>query len=279
MRKSERKRNCKALKKAAAAACVVWRPFSRFIKKYWKKALIAIGIFTAWVAIWEAVSFIVNQPLYVPSPYETVLSLGGLIKTSDFWFSILATFARVAAGLIIAFVLGCSIAYISAHAKPVETFLSPLVTAVKSTPVMSIIILALVWFKASFVPVFSCVLLCFPIFYSNTLSGIKSVDKGFLELAKVYNVKRARVIRQITLPSVLPYVYSALSLSLGFSWKSVVAAEVLSSPKYSMGFNLYETKLYLDTPELFAWTVAIIIVSIIFEKGLKSLLPKKGNLL
>ena len=75
----------------------------------------------------------------------------------------------------------------------------------------------------------------------------------------------------------MPHIYSALSISLGFSWKSVVAAEVLSSPKYSMGFNLYETKLYLNTSELFAWTIAIIIVSIIFEKGLKSLLPQKGN--
>ena len=242
-----------------------------------KKVLITTAVLVIWGAIWQVVSLIVNQPLYVPTPYDTFVSLFGLVGTGDFWLSILATFYRVAFGLVVSFVLGCSLAYISAHAKAVESFLSPFVTAVKSTPVMSIIILALVWFKASFVPVFSCILLCFPIFYTNTLSGIKAVDKSFLELAKVYHVRKARVIREVTLPSVMPHIYSALSISLGFSWKSVVAAEVLSSPKYSMGFNLYETKLYLDTSGLFAWTIAIIIISIIFEKGLKSLLPKKGS--
>ena len=244
-----------------------------------KKALVTTAVIIIWVLIWEAASLIVNQPLYVPSPYDTFSSLLGLVQTSGFWLSILATFYRVALGLAISFVVGCSVAYLSAHARAVESFLSPFVTAVKSTPIMSVIILALVWFKASFVPVFSCILLCFPIFYTNTLSGIKSVDKGYLELSKVFHIRRSRVIREVTLPSIKPYVYSALSISLGFSWKSVVAAEVLSSPKYSMGFNLYATKLYLNTPELFAWTIAIIIVSIIFEKGLKSLLPKKGNTL
>lgn len=247
-------------------------------KKY-KKILITIAVAAVWVVIWQVVSLIVNQPLYVPSPYATLVSLGKIIVTQHFWMSVLSTFVRVAAGIVISFVLGCSIAYISAHAKPVETFLSPFVTAVKSTPIMSIIIVALVWFKASFVPVFSCVLLCFPIFYANTLTGIKSVEKGYLELAKVYHVKRIRVIREITLPSVMPHVYAAISICLGFSWKAVVAAEVLSIPRYSMGYSLFATKLNLETADMFAWTIAIIVISIIVEKVLKRLLPAKGKTL
>lgn len=245
--------------------------------KRYKKVLITTAVAIAWIAIWQVASLIVDQPLYVPSPYATLVSLGDIIVTEHFWMSVLSTFVRVAAGIVISFVLGCSIAYVSAHAKPVETFLSPFVTAVKSTPIMSIIIVALVWFKASFVPVFSCVLLCFPIFYANTLSGIRSVEKGYLELAKVYHVRRTRVIREITLPSVMPYVYSALSICLGFSWKAVVAAEVLSIPRYSMGYSLFATKLNLETADMFAWTIAIIVISIIVEKVLKRLLPAKGK--
>lgn len=247
--------------------------------KRYKKILITTAVAAIWVVIWQAVSLMVNQPLYVPSPYATLVSLGNIIVTQNFWMSVLATFVRVTTGIVISFVLGCSIAYISAHAKPVETFLSPFVTAVKSTPVMSIIIVALVWFKASFVPVFSCVLLCFPIFYANTLTGIKSVEKGYLELAKVYHVKRIRVIREITLPSVMPHVYTAISICLGFSWKAVVAAEVLSIPRYSMGYSLFATKLNLETADMFAWTIAIIVISIIVEKVLKRLLPLKGKTL
>lgn len=245
----------------------------------YKKILITAAVAAIWVVIWQLISLVVNQPLYVPSPYATMVSLCNIIVTQHFWISVISTFLRVAVGIVISFVLGCSIAYISAHAKPVETFLSPFVTAVKSTPIMSIIIVALVWFKASFVPVFSCVLLCFPIFYANTLTGIQSVEKGYLELAKVYHVKRIRVIREITLPSVMPHIYTAISICLGFSWKAVVAAEVLSIPRYSMGYSLFATKLNLETADMFAWTIAIIVISIIVEKVLKRLLPAKGKTL
>lgn len=221
---------------------------------------------------------IVNKPLYMPSPIETFSSLGGLIVTQDFWLSVAYTFYRVVLGLIISFVLGVLLAFLASKVGVLESLLRPLMAAVKSTPVMSVIVLALVWFSSSFVPVFSCILLCLPIFYTNTLSGIRSVDKSLLEMAAVFKVRHRRLIQEIVIPSVLPHIYSALAVSLGFSWKSVVAAEVLSSPKYSMGFKLYATKLYLDTPALFAWTLTIIVISLFVEKGLKRILPG-GNAL
>lgn len=239
-----------------------------------KKILRIFFVIVFWLAVWQVASMLVNQSLFMPSPAETFSSLSGLIITSEFWLSIVFTLYRVVFGIAVSFVLGIALAYAAAHASMIENLLRPVVAAIKSTPVMSIIVIALVWFSASFVPVFSCILLCFPIFYTNTLTGIRSVETNYIELAKVYKIPRKRVIREITLPSILPHIYSALSVCLGFSWKSVVAAEVLSSPKYSMGFNLYSTKLYLDTPQLFAWTIAIIIISLIVEKVLKQLLPK-----
>ncbi len=231
-----------------------------------------------WLAVWQAASMIVNQPLYMPSPAETFSSLGSLMAAQDFWLSVAYTFYRVLLGLIISFVIGVIIAFLADKIRVLESLLSPLMAAVKSTPVMSVIVLALVWFSSSFVPIFSCVLLCLPIFYTNTLAGIRSVDKNLLEMASVFKIKHARVVQEIVMPSVLTHIYSALAICLGFSWKSVVAAEVLSSPKYSMGFNLYATKLYLDTPGLFAWTLAIIVISLIVEKGLKHILPGGGAL-
>lgn len=242
-----------------------------------KKSIRILIVIVFWFAVWQITSMLVNQSLFMPSPAETFSSLGGLIITSEFWLSIVYTLYRVVFGIAVSFVLGIALAYAAAHVHMIENLLRPIVAAIKSTPVMSIIVIALVWFSASFVPVFSCILLCFPIFYTNTLTGIRSVERDYMELAKVYQIRRQRVIREITLPSILPHIYSALSVCVGFSWKSVVAAEVLSSPKYSMGFNLYETKLYLDTPQLFAWTIAIIIISLIVEKVLKQLLQSKGN--
>ncbi len=229
-----------------------------------------------WFAVWQIAAMIINQSLFVPSPAETFVTLGGLVTTSKFWLSVAFTLYRVVFGLAVSFVAGIAIAFLASHSRWLENLLRPAVTAIKSTPVISIIILALIWFSSSFVPVFSCILLCFPIFYTNTLTGIKNVDNNLLELAHVYKIKRKRIIREILVPSLRPNIYAALSLCIGFSWKSVVAAEVLSSPDYSMGFSLFSTKQHLDIPALFAWTLAIIIISIILEKLIKRVLPKEG---
>jgi len=243
-----------------------------------KKLLYVLLTVLFWASMWQIAAMWVNQPLFMPSPMQTFSSLAHLASTPLFWLSISFTFLRVAAGLVIAFILGIALAFLAAHISVLEQLLRPFISAVKSTPVMSVIVLALVWFSSSFVPVFSCVLLCLPIFYTNTLSGLRNVNKEYLEVAKVFKVKRKHVITGIIIPSVLPNVYAALAVSLGFSWKSVVAAEVLSSPRYAMGFQLYATKLYLDTPGLFAWTFAIIVISLVLEKGLKRLLPGGGAL-
>ncbi len=247
-------------------------------KPPFKKVLETLLIVTVWFAIWQIASMIVNQPLFLPSPSDTFVTLWHLIGTGSFWLNVAYTFYRVTLGLVVSFAAGILLAFLAAQFSALEKFLRPAVAAIKSTPVMSVIMLALVWFSSSFVPVFSCILLCLPIFYANTLSGIKSVDNELLELAHVYRVKRRRIIADITLPSVMPHIYSAISVCLGFSWKAVVAAEVLSSPKYALGYRLYATKLALDTTAMFAWTVTIIIISLIVEKGLKRILPK-GNTL
>ena len=243
-----------------------------------RRASRSLLILLFWLAVWQAAAMIVNNSLYMPSPVDTFSSLGSLAVTPDYWISIGATFYRVVYGLVISIVLGIIVAFFASKFAAFESILRPFMAAVKSTPVMSIIVLALVWFSSSFVPVFSCVLLCLPIFYANTLSGLRSVDKHLLEMAAVFKVKHGRVVREIIVPSVLPNVYSALAVCLGFSWKSVVAAEVLSSPKFSVGFKLYATKLYLNTPAMFAWTLTIIVISLLMENGLKRVLPGEHTL-
>ena len=70
----------------------------------------------------------------------------------------------------------------------------------------------------------------------------------------------------IYFPQTKPFFKSACITGLGLAWKSGIAAEVISTPKLSIGRSLYESKLYIETPELFAWTLTVIILSIIAEK-------------
>ena len=191
-----------------------------------------------WICIWQLISYIINQPLFLPSPIQTLISLFQLGKTADFYFSVGSTLLRVLTGLFSAIILGIAFGLFSTKNHTIQTFLEPVVSTIKSIPVMSFIILALLYLKSSYVPVLVCVLLCFPVIYTNTQKGILSIDKKLIEMAQLYKVSKLKILTHIKLPAIMPYLLSSISICIGFSWKSVVTAEVLSAPLNSIGYNL-----------------------------------------
>ena len=169
----------------------------------------------------------------------------------------LASFRRLAAA---------ALAALAARYPLAEELLAPPTAAVKATPVASFIILALVWLDGGCLPVFIAFLMVFPTVYLNLLEGIRQTDGKLLEMARVFRVPLVRRLRGIYLPQVLPYFRSAASLGLGLCWKAGIAAEVIGLPRGSMGERLYTAKIYFQTADLFAWTAAIVAVSILFER-------------
>ena len=73
------------------------------------------------------------------------------------------------------------------------------------------------------------------------------------------------LVRLVYVSEVLPYFRAAVTLALGLSWKAGIAAEVIGLPDFTIGEHLYDAKVFLDTPDLFAWTVAIVVVSVTLE--------------
>jgi NitT/TauT family transport system permease protein len=118
--------------------------------------------------------------------------------------------------------------------------------------------------------------MCFPIIWTNTVTGIRSTDVKLLEMCQVYKIKKLRVIKSVYLYSSLPYIQAGMISALGIGWKVTSAAEVLSLPKYSIGRFLYDSKVYLEIPDLFAWTIIIISLSFLFE-GLLKFIFRSGD--
>jgi NitT/TauT family transport system permease protein len=208
----------------------------------------------------------------VPAAFKHVFVI---LQEDSFWHNVGVTFLRVAAGLLISSFAAVVLAILSSLSRSVERFFSPFLTTVKSIPTMSIIILALVWFKSGDVPVFVSFLICFPMLYSNTLTGIMSINPTLLEFCSVHHISFRTKLLDVSIPSVLPYFRSAFLVAIGFCWKATVAAEVLSAPKHSMGYELYLTKLYLNTEELFAWTIIIVGFTMLIEKLLVKVIEKQ----
>ena len=116
-----------------------------------------------------------------------------------------------------------------------------------------------------------------PIVWANVSAGIAGRDPLLLEMARVFRLPRLRVLRRITVPSVLPHFRAAMSAALGLGWKAGIAAEVLTVPARSIGKMIYESKLYLETTDLFVWTAAVIALSLVIERLLLRLVRGSGR--
>ena len=147
-----------------------------------------------------------------------------------------------------------------------EVLMEPLIMVIKATPVASFIILCLIWIPSRNLSVFISFLMVFPVVYTNILEGIRQTDKQLLEMADSFGAGVGKKLQFIYLSQVMPYAVTACKLGLGLCWKAGIAAEVIGIPAGSIGEKLYKAKVYLETPDLFAWTIVIIAVSVGFEK-------------
>lgn len=219
-----------------------------------------------WVSTWQIASIVVDKEMLLASPFAVIRVLFKLIKESSFWLSIGNSFIKIVIGFIFAIVLGIILATISYCNKLFCELITPFIKVVKAIPVASFIILALLWIRSKNLSILISFFMVIPIIYTNVLQGLRSTDNKLLEMSSVFRVNIIKKIRYIYIPAVAPFFISAISVGLGFCWKSGIAAEVIGLPKHSIGENLYYAKLYLMTDELFAWTIVIIVISIFFEK-------------
>lgn len=239
-----------------------------------KSFLIKIKAIIFWVIIWQLISIYLSNKLLLPSPITVILALFELMQTRGFYLVVLNSFIKIISGFFIGSILGVLLAGLSYNSKTLRYLLEPLLSIIKSTPVASIIIVALVWISSVHLSIFIAFLMVLPTIYTNMLKALDNVDKKMLEMAYIFRVTKFKKIKYIYIPEVKPYLVAATSVALGFCWKAGIAAEVIGLPNNTMGEALYTAKIYLNIPELFAWTISIVLISVVFEKIFISLLMK-----
>ncbi len=221
-----------------------------------------------WVLVWWLIAAGVQQEILIPSPLVVVKTLWSLMASAVFWQAVGLSLLRICTGFVAALLVGTLLAVLCQRFSLLQTLFSPLLHVVRAAPVASFIILTLVWFHVETVPVFISFLMVLPIVFVNVGEGICRTDKQLLEMAAMYCLPRRRVIQHVYAPSVMPFFVTACVNGLGFAWKSGIAAEVICRPALSIGRQLQGAKVSLETPEVFAWTAAVVVLSLLLEKGL-----------
>lgn len=227
------------------------------------------------VLMWQIVAMVVDRDFLVPYPVTVLVRLGELVVVSEFWLSIFSTLGRVAFGFLLGVLSGVLIASFMHAFKIIDYLLSPLMKIMKTTPVVSFILILLLWLDSSFLPTIVSAIMVTPVVWANVFSGLKDIKPEYLEMATVYHVPFLTRITQIYVPALKAHFFAATLSAVGLAWKSGVTAEVLALPGLAIGQNLYNAKIYLESPDIFAWTIVIILLSFLFE-NLVMLLGKKA---
>jgi NitT/TauT family transport system permease protein len=240
--------------------------FSKIFQESAGRSLRFLFIFLFWIVVWQIAYLIIDRDIVFSSPAQVAGRLIELISIDEFWASTVGSLARIGLGFLAGLAAGVLLAILSVANRWFAALFKPLLSMIRATPVSSFIILALIWMSSVRVVVFIVFLMVMPIIWANLVEGIRKTDRQLLEMARLFKMNRWRRIRLIYLPSISPFLISAVSTSLGLGWKAGIAAEVLSTPDLSLGKSLYESKIYLETQDLFAYTAVIIILSMVLEK-------------
>lgn len=231
-----------------------------------------IFIIIFWIAIWEIISLLVNNPILMAGPYETVKAIINMFGKTGFYRSVWNSFFNITCGILMGIVLGTLLSSISVKYGLFEDLMDPFVKVLRSIPMVSFVVIVLLWCGNSRISMIISALVTFPIIYLSLLQGLKGIDAKMVEMASVFKMKPLNKIRYIYMPGLRASIESALMLSVGMGWRSGAAAEVIGQPVLTMGNGLYRSKIFLETDRLFAWTVIIILVAALSEKMFKFLI-------
>lgn len=259
--------------------------FTGFLSAH-KKGLLSIAAFvltmTLWFIIWALCAKGVGISFILPSPIEAFEAFFKLIVKKEFIIATLGTLARMLSGYVLGIIIGTIGAFSAFAIPPIRMFMAPLIKTARATPVASFILICALWMTSYATPVFIAFLMVFPIVYENVVSGLAQTDKKLIEAANIYRFSLFKKITELYAPSAMPYFGSACMTSLGLAWKSCISAEALIVTAKSVGYYIYTSKLYFETEQLFAWTIAIILLSVALEyivklisRGVKKLFERR----
>ena len=235
-------------------------------RKYAKAALLTVLSLAFWIGIWALAAWRVGVPFILPTPASVFRDLFSLFQTKTLYLALLRSLLSLVVGFVCGVILGVLFAVPSALLKLFDSFISPIFVIIRATPVASFIIIAWVFLNNRILPGFICLLMVVPIVWSSLAEGLRALDPALSEVAKVYRFGFRKTVRLYLFPALSPYLSSALSNSLGLGWKATIATEILVRTPASLGYMIWDAKAWnVDTSKLFAWTLVVILVSILLD--------------
>lgn len=236
------------------------------ITKYQVISIISVSIM---LLLWKITALWFDSSLIVPHPEEAILRAIKLISDKEFALIAGSTILRALFGFFISFVLGLVTGIFAGTSPGFDAFIKPIIVTFRSLPVISLILLALIWFNSGTVPIFIAFLTMFPFICTNVAEGVKSVDSNLVIMAKLYRTSWKKIIYELYIPAIMPFIISGVSSSMGIGWRAIIIGEVLSQPRFGIGTKMQAAQIFLNVDAVIAWTLIAVLISFGFEKVIR----------
>ncbi|SCY75774.1 ABC transporter permease [Alkaliphilus peptidifermentans] len=234
-----------------------------------KELLYSILSILILLIFWKILSMVVDKEILIPSPEKTFIETIRIIRSTNFLVSVMNTLKRALIGFLLALAAGISLGMMGGFSKPIYYLLRPFVLINKAVPTMAMILLALIWLESEKAPILVGFVVIFPVIYENVVQGIRNVDVKLVEMMNIYRVGKLDRLKDLYVPSIRSYLYGGMVAAMGLNLKIIIAAEVLSQPRISMGTSFQIEKASLNTAGVFAWALITILLAGILEQTLK----------
>ncbi len=241
----------------------------------WRNKLPAGVALAFLLGIWILAARLVGKEIILPGPVSVLRALARLAAGREFWTHLSATLLRGLIGFILSYLAGVAVGVAAGLSGAFDLGFRPFLVAARSTPSMALILLALLWFRSDVVAVIVTWLMVFPLVTQNVLDGIKGLDPSLLEMARLFRVPRLRILRQLYLPAILPALAAAATAGLGLTWKVMISAEVLAAPRWGVGTRMDNARIFLNTPEVLAWTAVVVLIGLFCDRTLDAAVRRR----
>lgn len=243
-----------------------------------KKGLISFISICLLLLVWQLTALSMDQPELIPSVPDLIKALFQLFATGTFYKSIFATVLRGISGILLSFAAAITAAFLFARYELLYELSRPLLTIMRSVPVISFILLALIFLDPEGIPLMIAFLTMFPLLAENLTKGIINLTPGLSIMADQFRISRKNKLMHIFYPQLKPFLFSGLTSAIGFGWRAIIMGEVLSQCAFGIGGEMKRAQLFISVPELIAWTIIAILISFFFDKGINLLSKVKWNI-
>jgi NitT/TauT family transport system permease protein len=237
--------------------------------RQWRPSLILqrLALVALLVAIWWIYSMF-KPHFIVPSPPRVMGAFKLLIDNGDLWTNLGITLSRVGVGFGLATLIGLPLGIVLGANRLIGDFFEPVVPVMNTVSSAIWATFAILWFGVSDgTAVFVVFMTAMPLIITNVWQGTRSVNADFIELAHTLRMPSWKVMVKIYLPTILPYFFSGARLAFGFGWRVSLVAETLGSSS-GVGYRLRQAADLVQTDQVFAWTLTLIVMMVVIEMGL-----------